>query len=84
MIFVDRFTVDDSVVEARDFLTDSKAFTNINPTLLMNTSDKNLMNHSDDGDEFVSNPVPSCHITNIFRQRISFTEVTTLIIYESK
>ena len=38
MIFVDRFTVDDSVVEARDFLTDSKAFTNINPTLLMNIS----------------------------------------------
>ena len=43
MLTVDRFTVDDSVVddsivEARDFVTDSKAFTNINPTLLMNIS----------------------------------------------
>ena len=43
MLTVDRFTVDDSIVddsivEARDFVTDSKAFTNINPTLLMNIS----------------------------------------------
>ena len=43
MIFVDRFTldysvVDDAIVAARDFVTDSKAFTNINPTLLMNIS----------------------------------------------
>ena len=41
MIFVDRFIVDDSIVndsivKARDFVTDSKAFTNINPTLLIN------------------------------------------------
>ena len=46
MLRVDRFIVDDSVVddsfvEARDFETDSKAFTNINPTLLMNISDHN-------------------------------------------
>ena len=73
MLSVDRFTVDDSIVddsivEARDFVTDSKAFTNINPTLLMNISYHNkvkpdsghwsywwpvVMNHSDDGDEFV-------------------------------
>ena len=69
MIFVDRFTVDDSVVEARDFLTDFKAFTNINPTLLMDISYHNKVKlvllvasdePSDDGDEFVSTLVPSC------------------------
>ena len=43
MLTVDGFTVDDSVVddsimEVRDFVTDSKAFNNINSTLLMNIS----------------------------------------------
>ena len=38
MLTVDMFTVDDSFVEARDFVTDSKAFTNINPYHIMNIS----------------------------------------------
>ena len=74
MLTVDRFTVDDSIVDdsivkARDFVTDSKAFTNINPTLLMDISYHNKVKlvllvasdePSDDGDEFVSTSVPSC------------------------
>ena len=72
MLTVDRFTVDDSVVddsfvEARDFVTDSKA-SRLRSLVLLVDSDKNLMNHSDDGDEFMSTPVPSC--TDYIKQNL--------------
>ena len=54
MIFGDSFIVDDSIVD--DSIVEAR------------DRDKNLMSHSDDGDEFVSTPVPSC--TDYIKQNL--------------